>query len=124
MTSTLDEQRSSPAPLDQSVVEQLLKKWCLGDERCGVILQDNTIIELTNGWPDPAHAFGLLYDEMNEVFRRHGRGSVLGIWHTHPNNRCRPSAQDEAGWPVGNFRYFIVTQFEVAEWASPLDRLH
>ncbi|AWY06114.1 peptidase [Gordonia phage Suzy] len=124
MTATVSVQRSFPDPLNKSACEELLSKWGLGDERCGVILHDGTVIELRNGWEDPSHAFGILREELEEIFSEHGTHCLMGIWHTHPNNRTSPSKHDAEGWPTGSLRYFIVTQSEVAEWANPFDRLY
>ncbi|AOE44820.1 tail protein [Gordonia phage Terapin] len=124
MTATAFVQRSFPEPFDQVLIDKLLSKWSIGDERCGVILVGGTILELTNGMDDPSHSFGLLQEEIEDVFRAYGKDSIAAVWHTHPNNKTRPSEEDREGWPTGSLRYLIVTQSEVAEWANPFDRLY
>lgn len=44
---------------------------------------------------------------------------IIGVFHTHPNDKPWPSPRDIVGWPNLDlhWRYWIVTNHEVIEWA-------
>lgn len=96
-------------------------------ERCGFILDNGEIHYITNVHAYPKSNFFMDEDEVVE-FLEYLQGennvskpekNIVGVFHTHPNNTPWPSPRDIVGWPNPElkFRYWIVTNFEVIEWA-------
>lgn len=63
-----------------------------GPERCGVILDDGSILELENVHPDPVNYFAMDKAAVDA-------SNVVATWHTHP--RTGPCLS------VGDFRSFV-----------------
>lgn len=109
-------------PLFESTVEELLYEWRSEVvEQCGFIDSEQEIWYINNEHEHPRDNF-LMHQKqtensLNEIYTRYRR-SVLGIFHTHPNNLPWPSPRDIVGWPNPKleWRYFIVTRDEVLEW--------
>lgn len=95
-------------------------------ERCGFIFSDGEIYYITNVHAEPHANFFMdqgeileaveYLEECNNVSK--SKKSILGVFHTHPNNTPWPSPRDIVGWPNPEleFRYWIVTNYEVIEW--------
>ncbi len=110
------------SPLYESTVEQLMLDWNREvTEQCGFIDSEQEIWYIPNAHEKPRANF--LMDSLvatsvlENIYEREDR-SVLGIFHTHPNNVVWPSPRDIVGWPNPRlkWRYFIVTANEVLEW--------
>ena len=56
-------------------------------ERCGLILEGNTFVEIENIHPDPDNFLMFAEEEMH-------RGGIIGTWHTHPNSTPNLSVED------------------------------
>lgn len=89
-------------------------------EVCGVIDVHYGFHVIDNIHEHKTHNFLMDEDSFNATMKRiyGGDNSVLGIWHTHPNNVVWPTPRDLAGWPNPDlkWRYWIVTNSEVIEW--------
>lgn len=110
------------SPLFESTVNNLLLDWNREvTEQCGFIDSEQDIWYIPNVHEKPRANF--LMDTLvttrvlERIYERNDR-SVLGIFHTHPNNVPWPSPRDIVGWPNPKlgWRYFIVTYGEVVEW--------
>lgn len=85
-------------------------------ERCGLILTGDKIIETKNTHDDPVKGFKIDVEALAE-----NEDSLTGTWHTHPNDTANLSQEDYAGflqWP--DLRHYIigvdgVRCFEVAD---------
>jgi proteasome lid subunit RPN8/RPN11 len=60
-----------------------------------------------------------IQEALNEVCKING-DSVLGVFHTHPNDVPWPTPGDISGWPNPDleWRYWIATNHEVIEWSK------
>lgn len=90
-------------------------------EQCGFISSDWSMYEVRNDHGEPYHNFYMEPRAAEEVLREIYEQrclTVLGIWHTHPNDVPWPSPRDILGWPdlKLKWRYFVVTNDEVLEW--------
>lgn len=66
-------------------------------EKCGLVLQDETIIPVMNTHPEPENGFRI---EAKEMVAHEDK--LLGTWHTHPTTSSVLSHADYAGfsqWP-------------------------
>lgn len=59
------------------------------EERCGLILKDDTIVELENIHPNPEQGFEI---DSSEVLRY--LEQMKATWHTHPNQSSILSGED------------------------------
>jgi len=87
----------------RSKLKQKLKK---GDqvERCGLLLDDGTIIETENKHDFPEQGFRIPASELVKYERK-----LTGTWHTHPNGTANLSSEDHEGfrqWP--RLLHFII----------------
>lgn len=77
---------------------QDLNSYLEGDlERCGFILEDDVVIEVTNIAENPADAFKISADDLILYAE-----TAVGTWHTHPRGDANLSEQDYVGflqWP-------------------------
>ena len=86
------------------------------DERCGLILKGNKIIEVPNEHPEPAKGFKIPVEALHE-----NEENLIGTWHTHPGDTANLSQEDYNGfcqWP--ELKHYIigvdsVRCFEVAD---------
>lgn len=88
-------------------MQDLLKYYSdKGHERCGLILKDQSVVELENIHEDPGRGF-----EIDEVEILVYLPELHGIWHTHPNSSSVLSGADKSymlywpevdHWVVGN----------------------
>lgn len=77
------------------------------EERCGLILTDDTIVEVKNIANDVV--MGYLMDP-TEVLPYLTEGKIKGTWHTHPTSSPDLSGEDLKGflaWP--NLVHYIVS---------------
>lgn len=68
-------------------------------EKCGLVLQDGTVVEVKNVANNPV--IGYLMDPV-EVLPYLTAGTVAGTWHTHPSGSAVLSGEDLEGfnaWP-------------------------
>ena len=78
-----------------------------GPERCGVILKDNSIVELDNIHPDPFHAFA-----MDSTLL--GVDEVVATWHTHPTTGPNLSVADFKSFRLyPRLKHYIVAETEI-----------
>lgn len=109
-------------PLHGTTVEELLDQWHADvTEQCGFIDSDQEIWYINNIHESPRRNFLMSNKQTNNtiehIYNKYKK-TILGIFHTHPNNVPWPSPRDIVGWPnvkLG-WRYFIVTENEVIEW--------
>lgn len=95
--------------------ESLLAKWHPRRERCGVILEDGSVVGIRNYAKNLGAGGSEFAMRTKDVMKAVGSATVRGVFHTHPSNVARPSALDIAGWPDG-VEYFIITKYLVTEW--------
>jgi proteasome lid subunit RPN8/RPN11 len=108
--------------LDKSLIG-LLTGSCLSShkERCGFISEDEDIFYVNNVHEEPTHNFLMDADDfvtvVSEIYDIR-QTSILGVFHTHPNNVPWPTPRDLVGWPnpMLGWRYWIVTNRSVIEW--------
>jgi proteasome lid subunit RPN8/RPN11 len=80
------------------VLETLLKPTDT-EERCGLLLAGNSLVEVKNIANDPV--MGYLMDP-EEVLPYLTNSMIVGTWHTHPNGSAQLSGEDFKGflaWP-------------------------
>ena len=68
-------------------------------ERCGLILDGDTVVEIDNVADNPSESF--MMDPV-QVLPHLTKGNVTGTWHTHPHSDPTLSGDDYAGfsgWP-------------------------
>ena len=111
-----------PEPLYESTVSDLLSEWRYEViEQCGFIDSEQDIWIMNNVHQSPRENFRMndaqVRNTLDEIYNRRKR-TVIGIFHTHPNNLPWPSPRDIVGWPNPKlgWRYFIVTKYDVLEW--------
>ena len=109
-------------PLPESVRTELLDELFLqSEERCGFITEDFEVVRILNSHLEPRTNFYMnehdASEAINQIYRKL-ESSILGIYHTHPNNYPWPSPRDLVGWPNPKlgWRYFLVTRGDVTEW--------
>ena len=110
-------------PLFESTIKELLLDWGRKrTEQCGFIEAENQdLYYVDNIHQYPKMNFFFFFEQTELALERIYNtleSSVLGIFHTHPNNVPWPSPRDIVGWPNPqlNWRYFVVTSEEVLEW--------
>ena len=101
--------------LPSSLVSSLKVLWRPDLEMCGFVFADESFAIVRNVAEDAAHNFQMHRGDVQDIYERHG-DEIVGIFHTHSNNSFRPSANDIAGWPRAEIRYWIVTEASVSEW--------
>lgn len=75
-------------------------------ERCGVVLEDGTILELTNIAEEPAGSFEI---DPTELLEQLETGRVKATWHTHIDSGPNLSGADYDGflaWP--ELEHFVI----------------
>jgi proteasome lid subunit RPN8/RPN11 len=75
-------------------------------ERCGLLLTDDSVVELENLANDPV--LGYIMDPL-QVLPYLTEGRIKGTWHTHPNGSATLSGEDLkgfAGWP--QFLHYVI----------------
>lgn len=60
-----------------------------GDERIGVILHDDSLIEVSNTYTDPKYGASIA---AADLFRFEDK--IKAFWHTHPGRSSDPSRED------------------------------
>lgn len=110
------------SPLFESTVNELLSEWKYEViEQCGFIDSEQDIWLMENDHKYPRSNFLMneaqVKNTLEQIYVKERR-TVIGIFHTHPNNVPWPSPRDIVGWPNPKlgWRYFVVTKHEVAEW--------
>ena len=110
------------SPLFESTTNQLLLDWHRESyEQCGFIDSQQELWYVPNVHDYPSENFLMEEKECERIFEHiyeKNNDTIIGIFHTHPNNVTWPSPRDIVGWPNPklNWRYFIVTGAEVLEW--------
>jgi proteasome lid subunit RPN8/RPN11 len=90
-------------------------------EICGFIDNEFDFWLAPNVHEEPTHNFLMELDHtrniLNNIYNELHL-EVMGIFHSHPNNRPWPSPRDVVGWPNPqlNWRYFLVLKDDVTEW--------
>ena len=92
-------------------LEKLLRQ---GDteERCGLILKGNKILELDNVAEDKVKGFEIPPEALVEH-----EDNLIGTWHTHPGETGNLSDRDRIGfcnWP--KLKHFIIGTDGVSEY--------
>lgn len=88
-------------------------------EICGFILDDGTLVNITNVDENPERGFTMDPDQMMRVVK--GKNGIEATYHSHPSGRKWPSENDSEqmtflyrqGCP---WRYLIVTTEDVFEF--------
>lgn len=68
-------------------------------ERCGLLLKDGTIVEITNVAADPEQGYEM---DAAEALPHIKSGAIEATWHTHPQTDPTLSEDDRVGflmWP-------------------------
>ena len=91
------------------------------NECCGFIDDDQNVWLIPNVHEEPSHNFYMEEKGVTRVLEHIYNvmdSTIIGIFHTHPNNVPWPSPRDIRGWPDPKlkWRYFVVTNSEVYEW--------
>lgn len=81
-------------------MKSLEKKLKKGDtlERCGLVLKNGKVVELTNISPEPEKGFEISPDDMVKY-----EDNIKASWHTHPDHDSNLSEKDYFGflmWPM------------------------
>ena len=96
----------------QEVFNSLQSYWQPQVERCGAVLEDNTIVEVANTHKDPAHNFS--FDEIP--------AKAIALWHTHPSGCANLSAEDYRTFQNHpQYLHIIIGQKEVAYYFVDTD---
>lgn len=75
-------------------------------ERCGLILNGNKVVEIKNVADNPVIGYVM---NPTEVLEHLTTGNVTGTWHTHPNGTATLSGEDFKNfsfWP--DLAHFII----------------
>ena len=75
-----------------------------GIERCGFILEDETVVEVENISEDPENSFEISAEMLVKF-----EDTMVAAWHTHPNAPAQLSDDDYVGfmnWP--NIKHYII----------------
>ncbi len=75
------------------------------EERCGFVLEDGTLVEISNVHSEPTKGFRMDPFELLQ----HLDDPLVGTWHTHPDGDPNLSQEDYAGflnWP--HLKHYIV----------------
>lgn len=86
------------------LTDELLKMREGTQERCGLILTGNRIIELKNQSQVPEEAFAI---DAEDLIKHHKE--MIGTWHTHVVTTSYPSGADYVcfqNWPL--LKHYIV----------------
>lgn len=67
----------------------LLERWNAQVERCGFVLLDGEVVEVTNSHPDPASGFRMAAEDWERY-----RTLIAATWHTHPRTGANLSMVD------------------------------
>ncbi len=89
-------------------------------EVCGLIIDENTVLPVSNISQTPHFKFEMPVAEIDWAIRTFGDERITGVYHSHPSGSPRMSVADQseiydlymAGCP---WRYFIVTAACVTE---------
>lgn len=112
----------SPNPMLKSVQNTLIEKCNQSrEELCGFISAEWDIFYIRNIHEESRHNFLMHQEDFESVvdtIYNVRQSSIIGVWHTHPNNLPWPSPRDIVGWPnpALQWRYWVVTNNEVFEW--------
>jgi len=108
------------ASVTPSTVDKIMELGMVAhpNEACGVILPDNTLVEISNIAKHPTWSYILdpagFTNALNGYLQKpDSRGDELYmdsiiIWHTHPGGVVGPSDGDKAEM-IGDLRYLVVT---------------
>lgn len=78
-----------------------------GPERCGVILDDGSILELDNLHPMPTQGFRMPAEALNS-------SNVVATWHTHPTTGPNLSVDDYRAFTAfPRLRHYVVAASEI-----------
>jgi len=96
-----------------------IAKANVGIEICGFILEDETLVNVTNVSLSPSDSFEMEKSQMLSIIK--GKKGILATYHSHPSGRKWPSRTDtehmaflyKQGCP---WRYIIVTTDGVFEF--------
>jgi proteasome lid subunit RPN8/RPN11 len=89
--------------------ELLLAHWNPNVERCGFVLNDDTIVECPNVHENPEKFFEISLESIGQY-----RDRVVATWHTHPMTGPNLTAEDYRafqGYP--EWFHYIVSEREV-----------
>lgn len=87
---------------------QFITSW--DNERCGIILTNNEIVEVENKHSDPRHHFKILAEDVEPY-----QGQIKGLWHTHIDSNYNLSMADyECFLSLPELTHYIVTKDKVA----------
>jgi len=78
----------------------------LVSERCGVILEDETTIEIANV---SRNKDAFVFDKFSWFSLLNSGAKVVAIWHTHPYD-CKPSEADLEAARRFPYKFLIVTK--------------
>lgn len=111
--ATQEEQGSQEEALNLALVPL----WNDQFEVCGVVLKDYSVYAIRNTHGYPEKNFRFDPEDIDRLLEKYSYRDILGIYHTHPSNNPRPSANDVSGWPKGEgLRYWVVTETSAYEW--------
>ena len=66
-----------------------------GNERLGFVLEDNSVVELTNGHDDPEYGAQYLAEDLfNFVYNPDFEHQAIASWHTHPSKPSNLTGDD------------------------------
>ena len=117
--------RMNKCPLDEQLQHSMIMGCrANGDEVCGFITDDEDILYVPNTHREPHRNFHMAIEDIQEaldIICKINHNSVIGVFHTHPNNVPWPTPIDIRGWPNPDllWRYWIATNHEVIEWSKP-----
>lgn len=78
----------------------------MSNERCGLILEGNILVEIENIHPDPENFVMMPEAEMHQ-------SGIIGTWHTHPNTSPNLSLEDYKWFSdYPDLNHYIVGKFE------------
>ncbi len=96
----------------QTIFNNLQTYWQPQFERCGVVLKDNSIVELENTHSEPKNNFAMVNIPADAV----------ALWHTHPHGCANLSVEDYHNFKNHpQYLHIIVGQREVAYYYVDTD---
>lgn len=78
-----------------------------GDELCGVIYEDGTVVSLPNIHPNPRDNFAMSVEPLQDP-------KVIATWHTHPRTSANLSVEDYRAFvQFPRLRHYVVAATEI-----------
>jgi proteasome lid subunit RPN8/RPN11 len=106
--------------LDKNVQQILMREARDSHERCGLILNNDVVVHISNVSINPSEHFEFDREAFLEIVKNR-MDSIKGMWHTHPSKVHYPSDLDMLYIPFkpADWKYWIATTNGVFQYDFP-----